>query len=90
MTDFSIASKKLFGKNDLEPVAARQFQEVADAIKWLGNHGDARMTGSGACVFCSFTQEKQADEVLKLVPAHWKAWKAKAMQEHPLAGLADR
>jgi 4-diphosphocytidyl-2-C-methyl-D-erythritol kinase len=48
------------------------------------------MTGSGACVFCSFTQEKQADEVLKLVPAHWKAWKAKAMQEHPLAGLADR
>ncbi|AMO93569.1 4-(cytidine 5'-diphospho)-2-C-methyl-D-erythritol kinase [Collimonas fungivorans] len=90
MTDFSIASKKLFGKNDLEPVAARQFPEVADAIKWLGKHGDARMTGSGACVFCGFTQEEQADEVLKLVPNRWKAWKARAMQEHPLAGLLDR
>jgi 4-diphosphocytidyl-2-C-methyl-D-erythritol kinase len=90
MTDFSIGTKKLFGKNDLEPVAAKQFPEVADAIKWLSKYGEARMTGSGACVFCGFTQEDQADEVLKLVPSHWKAWKAKAMQEHPLAGLADR
>ncbi|WP_211462606.1 4-(cytidine 5'-diphospho)-2-C-methyl-D-erythritol kinase [Collimonas silvisoli] len=90
MTDFSIGTKNLFGKNDLEPVAAKQFPEVAEAIKWLGNYGDARMTGSGACVFCGFTQEDQADEVLKLVPNHWKAWKAKAMQEHPLAGLLNR
>ncbi|HWW07446.1 4-(cytidine 5'-diphospho)-2-C-methyl-D-erythritol kinase [Collimonas sp.] len=90
MTDFSIGTKKLFGKNDLEPVAAKQFPEVADAIKWLSNYGEARMTGSGACVFCGFTQEEQADEVLKQLPNHWKAWKAKAMQEHPLAGLLDR
>ena len=90
MTDFSIGTKKLFGKNDLEPVAAKQFPEVADAIKWLSNYGEARMTGSGACVFCGFTQEDQADEVLKQLPNHWKAWKAKAMQEHPLAGLLDR
>jgi 4-diphosphocytidyl-2-C-methyl-D-erythritol kinase len=90
MTDFSIGTKKLFGKNDLEPVAAKQFPEVADAIKWLSKYGEARMTGSGACVFCGFTQEDQADEVLKLVPSHWKAWKAKAMQEHPLAGLLNR
>ncbi|WP_395823658.1 4-(cytidine 5'-diphospho)-2-C-methyl-D-erythritol kinase [Collimonas sp.] len=90
MTHFSIASNKLFGKNDLEPVAAMQFPEVANAIKWLSNYGDARMTGSGACVFCGFLQEDQADKVLKLVPSHWKAWKAKAMQKHPLAGLLDR
>ncbi|MEO6921476.1 MAG: 4-(cytidine 5'-diphospho)-2-C-methyl-D-erythritol kinase [Collimonas sp.] len=89
MTDFSIGTKKLFGKNDLEAVAARQFPEVAEAIKWLGNYGDARMTGSGACVFCAFTEEHEADEVLKLVPTQWKAWKARAIQEHPLAGLLD-
>jgi len=45
------------------------------------------MTGSGACVFCSFEQEAQADAVLKLVPAHWKAWKAKSLAQHPLAHL---
>ncbi|PFH10457.1 4-diphosphocytidyl-2-C-methyl-D-erythritol kinase [Collimonas sp. PA-H2] len=89
MTDFSIGTKKLFGKNDLEAVAVSKFPEVAAAIKWLGNYGEARMTGSGACVFCAFTEEHDADEVLKSVPAQWKAWKAKAMQEHPLAGLLD-
>ena len=87
MTDFSIGTKKLFGKNDLEAVAVSNFPEVAEAIKWLGNFGEARMTGSGACVFCGFTEEHEADKVLQLVPSQWKAWKAKAMQEHPLAGL---
>lgn len=89
ITEISIASNRLFGKNDLEPVAAKQFPKVANAIRWLSNYGDARMTGSGACVFCGFSQEEQADEVLKLVPSHWKAWKATAMQEHPLAGFLD-
>ncbi|AMP12929.1 4-(cytidine 5'-diphospho)-2-C-methyl-D-erythritol kinase [Collimonas pratensis] len=89
MTDFSIGTKKLFGKNDLEAVAVSKFPEVAEAIKWLGNYGEARMTGSGACVFCAFTEEHDADKVLKLVPSQWKAWKAKAMQEHPLAGLLE-
>jgi len=90
ITDFPEANNLLdknFGKNDLEVVAARQFPQVAEAIQWLKQFGNARMTGSGACVFCSFEHEHQADEVLKQVPSHWIAWKAKAMQEHPLAHL---
>jgi len=90
ITDFPEAHNLLdsdFGKNDLEVVAAKQFPPVAEAIKWLKTYGNARMTGSGACVFCSFEHEHQADEVLKQVPSKWIAWKAKAMQEHPLAQL---
>lgn len=92
ITDFPEAHNLLdsdFGKNDLEVVAAKQFPPVADAIKWLKTFGNARMTGSGACVFCSFEHEHQADEVLKQVPSKWKSWKAKAMQEHPLAHLTS-
>lgn len=90
ITDFPEAHNLLdsdFGKNDLEVVAAKQFPPVAEAIRWLKTYGNARMTGSGACVFCSFEHEYQADEVLKQVPSKWIAWKAKAMQEHPLAQL---
>jgi len=90
ITDFPEAHNLLdsdFGKNDLEVVAAKQFPPVAEAIKWLKTFGNARMTGSGACVFCSFEHERQADEVLKQVPSKWIAWKAQAMQEHPLAHL---
>ena len=74
-------------RNDLEAVAMKHFPAVADAVKWLQQFGEARMTGSGACVFCCFEHELQAGEVLKQVPTQWKAWIAKAIRQHPLTGL---
>jgi 4-diphosphocytidyl-2-C-methyl-D-erythritol kinase len=88
IADFSEA-QVWFGKNDLQDVAAKLFPPVADAIDWLDKFGTARMTGSGACVFCAFEREQQADEVLDQVPDRWKAWKAKALAEHPLAHLSS-
>lgn len=89
ITDFSEAHKEVrdFGRNDMQIVAAMLFPAIAEAVAWLGQYGDARMTGSGACVFCPFEQEREVDEVLKAVPAHWKAWKAKSLKHHPLAHL---
>jgi 4-diphosphocytidyl-2-C-methyl-D-erythritol kinase len=86
ISDFSGAPVG-FGKNDLQVVAASLFPQIADVIEWLEQFGDARMTGSGACVFCPFEQEQQADAVLEKVPQQWKAWKAKAIAHHPLAYL---
>ncbi|OWY27747.1 4-(cytidine 5'-diphospho)-2-C-methyl-D-erythritol kinase [Herbaspirillum robiniae] len=88
ITDFPDATKQIassFGKNDLEMVATEHFPEIAEAVEWLSRFGNARMTGSGACVFSAFEHEHQADEVLKQLPSRWIGWKAKAMQEHPLA-----
>jgi 4-diphosphocytidyl-2-C-methyl-D-erythritol kinase len=76
-----------FGRNDLQDVATRLFPPVAEAVKWLGSYGDARMTGSGACVFCAFSSESEADEVLSNVPPAWRAWKAKSLARHPLKSL---
>ena len=76
-----------FGKNDLQDVAARLFPPVAEAIEWLGNHGAARMTGSGACVFSAFSTEQEAEQVLKQVPAKWTAWKASSLTKHPMKSL---
>ena len=73
-----------FGKNDLQDVAARLFPPVAEALEWLGGYGAARMTGSGSCVFCAFSTEQEAEQVLKQVPTRWRAWKAKALQRHPM------
>ncbi len=82
-------SKRLpaYGKNDLQAVAARAFPPVADALKWLSDHGDARMTGSGACVFSAFASENDADAVLRQVPPSWRSWKTRALAAHPLASL---
>lgn len=82
-----------FGKNDLQNVATRLFPPIAQAINWLRQFGDARMTGSGACVFCAFSRENEADEVVQAVSnsgqLHWKAWKAEAIERHPLSHLIE-
>jgi 4-diphosphocytidyl-2-C-methyl-D-erythritol kinase len=90
ISDFSKASIG-FGKNDLQVVATKLFPPIGAAVEWLNRYGAARMTGSGACVFCAFSQEQQADAVLNALretgPAQWKAWKTKAIERHPLSHL---
>ena len=76
-----------FGKNDLQAVASGLFPQVAQAVEWLGNYGDARMTGSGACVFCAFSSEAEADVVLSKMPPVWTAWKARSLARHPLQAV---
>ena len=97
ITDFSrhlenqahLARPSWFGKNDLQAVATRLFAPVSQAIEWLAAFADARMTGSGACVFCAFASESEADAVLGKVPPVWRAWKARSLAHHPLSGMLD-
>jgi 4-diphosphocytidyl-2-C-methyl-D-erythritol kinase len=86
IADFS-ASPLGFGRNDLQAVAARAFPLVADAVEWLSGFGEARMTGSGACVFAAFASETEADAVLQSVPAAWRGWKARTLAAHPMLHL---
>ncbi|MTV41020.1 4-(cytidine 5'-diphospho)-2-C-methyl-D-erythritol kinase [Duganella radicis] len=84
IADFSSHSGTAgFGKNDLQQVATKLFPPVAEAVEWLGAYGDARMTGSGACVFSAVATEADADAVLAKVPAKWQAWKARSLHHHP-------
>jgi 4-diphosphocytidyl-2-C-methyl-D-erythritol kinase len=94
MSDFSSyyanrSDLRGFGRNDLQQVATRLFPPVAEAVEWLGAYGDARMTGSGACVFCAFDSEGEADAVLAKVPPVWTGWKAKALERHPLDAVFE-
>jgi 4-diphosphocytidyl-2-C-methyl-D-erythritol kinase len=76
-----------FGKNDLQAVATRLFAPVNEALEWLGQYGEARMTGSGACVFCAFSSAGEAGAVLANMPPVWVAWKARSLARHPLEAL---
>ncbi len=86
ITDFSAASDN-FGKNDLQDVVVAFYPEVEQVITWLGRFGNARMTGSGSCIFSAYENEAQADEVLQKVPAQWKAWKARSLARHPMEAM---
>lgn len=78
-----------FGRNDLQAVASKLFPQIDQAITWLSQFGDARMTGSGSCIFCRVKDEAQAEAIVKQVPKPWKAWKTGTLVRHPLAQLLD-
>lgn len=72
------------GRNDLEPVVCRRYPQVARHLEWLHRFGDARMTGSGACVFCAFDSEEHARRVLSELPADMRGFVARGLDRHPL------
>jgi 4-diphosphocytidyl-2-C-methyl-D-erythritol kinase len=72
------------GHNDLEPVVRRRYPQVARHLEWLHRYGDARMTGSGACVFCAFDSEEQARLALSELPADMRGFVARGLDRHPL------
>ena len=80
ITAFSVSQ----GRNDLEPVVCRRYPQVARHLEWLHRYGDARMTGSGACVFCAFDSEEQARKVLSESPADMRGFVARGLDRHPL------
>jgi 4-diphosphocytidyl-2-C-methyl-D-erythritol kinase len=84
IADFSSAPKS-FGKNDLQAVVTGNFAPVAKAIEALGKYGDARMTGSGSCVFCAFDDEGAANLALTELQSNWRVWKAKGINRHPMS-----
>ncbi|MDR0576762.1 MAG: 4-(cytidine 5'-diphospho)-2-C-methyl-D-erythritol kinase [Candidatus Accumulibacter sp.] len=78
-----------FGGNDLQPAAVRRFPEIARHLDWLARFGEARMTGSGACVFAEFAGEAAAREVLGGLPGDMRGWVAAGLDRHPLRALDD-
>jgi 4-diphosphocytidyl-2-C-methyl-D-erythritol kinase len=82
---FSVGlARKIPGHNDLEPVVCRRYPQVARHLEWLQQYGDARMTGSGACVFCAFDHEEQARQALSELPAGMRGFVARGLDRHPL------
>lgn len=76
------------GKNDLQPVATALYPEIATHLEWLTRHGDARMSGSGACVFAQYGTEQEARAVEARLPEGMRGFVARGLDEHPLRNLA--
>jgi 4-diphosphocytidyl-2-C-methyl-D-erythritol kinase len=72
------------GHNDLQSVVVSRFPEVSRHLEWLARFGEARMTGSGACVFASFETEEAAHSVLRQLPDTMQGLVAQGLDKHPL------
>jgi 4-diphosphocytidyl-2-C-methyl-D-erythritol kinase len=73
------------GQNDLESVVTARYPEVAAQLAWLRQHRpQARMTGSGACVFAEFDSEQQARALHTQLPGGMNGFVAQGLEQHPL------
>lgn len=78
-----------FGRNDLEPIVCKRHGDVAAHLAWLKQFGDARMSGSGSCVFAEFGTEREAQRVLSSVPEGMRGFAVRGLDRHPLTALLE-
>ena len=77
-------------RNDCEAVVRKRHPEVDRALKWLDAFGEARMSGTGSCVFAAFADVQTAEETAARVPAGWESFVARGIDRSPVhAALFD-
>lgn len=64
-------------RNDCQPVVEQRYPKVRNALISLGKYTEARMTGTGSCVFGAFPSKAEADKVLALLSATQTGFVAK-------------
>jgi len=78
-----------YGRNDLAGVACARHPAVAEALAVLTKLSpQARMTGSGACVFAAFAREDDAARAVLALPAGLRGRVVRTLARHPLAAFA--
>lgn len=71
----------LFG-NNFEPLARQLYPEVDEAMQYLDQFGQAKLTGTGACVFTEVTQKMDVKQILQNAPC--RAYLVNSLAESPL------
>ncbi len=78
------------GVNVCEPVVREMYPETGSALDWLGEHGNARLSGTGGCVFAAFDSQAQAEAVKYRVPQRWQAIVARGLNRSPAHDALER
>ena len=72
------------GHNDCTSSVRGRYPEIAEALDWLGEFGDARLTGTGACVFLPVPDERAAQTLLARLDARWRGFCVRGLNQSPL------
>ena len=79
------------GRNDCTACVRGRYPEIAEALDWLQEFGEARLTGTGACVFVALANEQAAQSVRARLPARWSGFVVRSLNRSPLRSrVTDR
>jgi 4-diphosphocytidyl-2-C-methyl-D-erythritol kinase len=76
--------------NAFTPLVRARFPPVAAALDWLNRFGDARLSGSGGCVFIATESAQKADEIATACPAEFSVYRAKGVNRSPLLETIEK
>lgn len=80
---------KLYGRNDLQPVAQALEPRVSEALEMLATCSSPRMTGSGSAVFGILRTDNPTPSFMEALPDQWIGFTTKSLVEHPLYDWLD-
>ncbi|HDZ55915.1 MAG TPA: 4-(cytidine 5'-diphospho)-2-C-methyl-D-erythritol kinase [Pseudomonas xinjiangensis] len=75
------------GRNDCLPVVEARYPAIRNALILLNKYCEAKMTGTGSCLFGAFPNEREADKVRARLPATLQTFVAKGCNRSPLHQL---
>ena len=69
--------------NVCQPVVRKLYPDVDKALIWLEKFAPSQLTGTGCCVFASFAERQQAEQVLDQIPAWLTGFVASGVNRSP-------
>ncbi|AKE52701.1 4-(cytidine 5'-diphospho)-2-C-methyl-D-erythritol kinase [Kangiella geojedonensis] len=72
------------GYNAFEPLVAKLYPEVREALEFLSKFGKATLTGTGSCVFLTFDKEREVRKIAALCKQRWLTLTARGINTSPL------
>jgi 4-diphosphocytidyl-2-C-methyl-D-erythritol kinase len=70
--------------NVFEPIVRERFAAVARALNWLNGFGEARLSGSGGCVFVAVDSRDAAHALMRECPSGMRGFAVRGVAESPL------
>jgi 4-diphosphocytidyl-2-C-methyl-D-erythritol kinase len=72
------------GHNDCTATVRARYPAVAQALDWLADYGEARLTGTGACVFAGWPERAAAERAAAQLPSAWRGFVVQGCNRSPL------
>ncbi len=74
-------------KNDCQALVCELYPQVRSALNWLSQFGEARMTGTGACVFLGVNDKHRAQAIFNQKPQGVDGFVARGVNRSPMLSL---
>lgn len=72
------------GHNDCLSAVQARYPEVVEAMAWLDQFSESKLTGTGSCIFAKFDSREKAEQALQQLPQRWQGIACKTINDSPL------